>query len=276
MAGIKANIHRIADDLWAIDEIGNDIMYLIDGVRRALLIDTGYGMVDLKALAGQLCPGRELMVVNSHIHPDHASGNAQFGQVFCGRYDEPRAHSEVDGAAKLHMMSHLNNDRARAAGLDADAWQPGPARRVTPLADGDVIDLGDTQLTVVETPGHTLGSIALHDAAHSRLFTGDMALTWPVWGHLADSSALSVYQKSLAHMAALNAQSVHPAHGDPGNAFGCPIWLLPPRTLEVFARETRDIVEGRRVGEPYHSFAGDGLCVEFEIGGMAYDPARIG
>ena len=149
MAGIKANVHRIADDLWAIDEIGNDIMYLIDGGRRALLIDTGYGMVDLKALAGQLCPGRELMVVNSHIHPDHASGNAQFGQVFCGRYDEPRAHREVDGVEKLHMMSHLNNDRARAAGLDEDAWQPGPARRVTPLADGDVIDLGDTQLTVV-------------------------------------------------------------------------------------------------------------------------------
>ena len=48
------------------------------------------------------------------------------------------------------------------------------------------------------------------------------------------------------------------------------------RTLEVFARETQEIVEGKRVGAPYHSFAGDGLCVEFEIGGMAYDPNRIG
>ena len=115
MAGIKASIHRIADDLWAIDEIGNDIMYLIDGGRRALLIDTGYGMVDLKALSGQLCPGRELMVVNSHMHPDHASGNAQFGQVFCGRYDEPRAHRAVDGAVKRQMMSHFDTDRARAA-----------------------------------------------------------------------------------------------------------------------------------------------------------------
>ena len=108
------------------------------------------------------------------------------------------------------------------------------------------------------------------------LFTGDMALTWPVWGHLDVSSALSVYQKSLARMAALNAKNVHPAHGDPGNRFGCPAWLLPPRTLEVFARETQEIVEGKRVGAPYHSFAGDGLCVEFEIGGMAYDPNRIG
>ena len=75
MTGSLADVHRIDNDLWAIDEIGKDIMYLIDGGRRALLIDTGFGMLDLKAIAAQLCPGREIVVVNSHAHPDHASGN---------------------------------------------------------------------------------------------------------------------------------------------------------------------------------------------------------
>lgn len=276
MAGLLADVHRIDENLWAIDEIGKDIMYLIDGGKRALLIDTGFGMVDLKALADKLCPGRELVVVNSHSHPDHASGNNQFDCVYCGRYDEPRSHHEVD-AQELDMMKrNFIDDNVRAAGLDADKWRPGPSKCIKPLADGDVIDLGDVQLTVIETPGHTLGSICLHDDKHSRLFTGDMALTWPVWGHLDVSSALSVYQKSLARMAAVGAQNVHPAHGDPHNKFGCPIWLLPPHTLEVFARETMDIIEGKRVGTPYHSFAGDGLSLEFEIGGMTYDPGRIG
>lgn len=276
MTGSLADVHRIDNDLWAIDEIGKDIMYLIDGGRRALLIDTGFGMLDLKAIAAQLCPGREIVVVNSHAHPDHASGNNQFDCVHCGRYDEPRAHAAIDARELDVLKRNFIADNARAAGLNPDDWRPGPANVVKPLADGDVIDLGDTQLTVIETPGHTIGSICLYDERHSRLFTGDMALTWPVWGHLDVSSALSVYQKSLARMAALNAKNVHPAHGDPGNRFGCPIWLLPPRTLEVFARETQEIVEGKRVGAPYHSFAGDGLCVEFEIGGMTYDPNRIG
>ena len=51
MTGSLADVHRIDNDLWAIDEIGKDIMYLIDGGRRALLIDTGFGMLDLKAIA---------------------------------------------------------------------------------------------------------------------------------------------------------------------------------------------------------------------------------
>ena len=42
MTGSLADVHRIDNDLWAIDEIGKDIMYLIDGGRRALLIDTGF------------------------------------------------------------------------------------------------------------------------------------------------------------------------------------------------------------------------------------------
>ena len=81
MTGSLADVHRIDKDLWAIDEIGKDIMYLIDGGRRALLIDTGFGMLDLKAIASQLCPSREIVVVNSHAHPDHASGNNQFDCV---------------------------------------------------------------------------------------------------------------------------------------------------------------------------------------------------
>ncbi len=276
MAGKLSDIYQIDKDLWAIDEIGKDLMYLIDGGKRALLIDSGFGLLDLNAIAQELTPGRELIVVNSHAHPDHNSGNNQFAEVYCGRYDEPRAHDKATQRGIDMVKVNFFDGNPRMEGCDASAWQPGPAPRVIPLADGDVIDLGDTQLTVIETPGHTVGSISLHDSAHSRLFTGDMALTWPVWGQLDVSSALSVYQRSLERMASLGAQNVHPAHGVPDNPYGCPIWILPPRTLEVYARETLDIVEGRSIGKPYQSFGGNGLCVEFEIGGMVYNPDRIG
>ena len=39
--------------------------------------------------------------------------------------------------------------------------------------DGDVFDLGDCRLRVIETPGHTIGSICLYDEVSSDLFSGD-------------------------------------------------------------------------------------------------------
>ena len=37
-------LQQVSRDVWAIDEFGIDIMYLIIGTERALLIDTGIGI----------------------------------------------------------------------------------------------------------------------------------------------------------------------------------------------------------------------------------------
>lgn len=39
---------------------------------------------------------------------------------------------------------------------------------------GDVINLGDRQLTVLHMPGHSRGSICLHDRENKLLFSGDV------------------------------------------------------------------------------------------------------
>jgi glyoxylase-like metal-dependent hydrolase (beta-lactamase superfamily II) len=51
-----------------------------------------------------------------------------------------------------------------------------PVPTDTPLADGDVIKVGQVQLTVLALVGHTPGSVALlydDPAGHPHLFTGD-------------------------------------------------------------------------------------------------------
>jgi glyoxylase-like metal-dependent hydrolase (beta-lactamase superfamily II) len=50
---------------------------------------------------------------------------------------------------------------------------PHDSRRVRPLWDGEVVDLGDRELEVIALPGHTPGSIALLDRASGTLFSGD-------------------------------------------------------------------------------------------------------
>lgn len=46
-----------------------------------------------------------LIVVNTHAHVDHNSGNYQFEEVCVGRYDEPFSHQIVD--QELREMSEL-------------------------------------------------------------------------------------------------------------------------------------------------------------------------
>ena len=44
-------VTEIAKDTWVINEAGMTAMFLLKGTERALLIDTGVGMTDLKKVS---------------------------------------------------------------------------------------------------------------------------------------------------------------------------------------------------------------------------------
>ena len=272
-----AEIHRIEDNLWAIDEIHRTTIYLYAGRERALLLDTGLGLLDLPAIARESCPGRELVVVNTHAHPDHNGGNCQFDTVCVGRMDEPDSVRPMDAARRAYVADSFLIHNGAGYEIDPAGWEPGPSQRVLPLRDGDVIDLGGVTLEVLETPGHTRGSVCLLDRANGNLFTGDMVLTWQVWGQLETSTTLLEYSRSLDRLARLEpvVKRLLPAHGRADNPFGWPIWYVSPRALSVYAEGTRRIVEGKAAGTPFHD-GPEGLVVYFEIGGMVYNPRRVG
>ncbi len=274
-----AKVYRIKENLWAVDEIGRTTLYIYEGSERVLLLDTGFGLIDLKQLVGQLCPGKEMIVANTHAHGDHNSGNGQFNQVFVGRMDEPFSHAplKADLLEKYKRNFFLESQRINDIRV-IENWNPQPCRNVIPLSDGDIIDLGGIKLDVLETPGHTVGSICLWDRANGYLFSGDMVLTWQVWGQLKRSSPLCVYEASIRRLAALEKQikEVFPSHGKEDNPFHWPIYHLEPYVLSVYAAGIKAILSGELKGKPYHCFLDDGLCALFDIGGMVYDPERLG
>lgn len=56
---------------------------------------------------------------------------------------------------------------------------------------GDVINLGDRQLTVLHMPGHSRGSICLHDHDNKLLFSGDVVydgamIDWLPYSRVSD------------------------------------------------------------------------------------------
>ena len=97
-------------------------------------------------------------VINTHGHSDHTSGNAAIieatGATLCIHQ------ADADQVVKL-----LTRTLSRVMG---GKGSPRPDRR---LADNDVIRIGETELRVIHTPGHTPGSICLYAPGH--IFTGD-------------------------------------------------------------------------------------------------------
>jgi len=69
---------------------------------------------------------------------------------------------------ELKRLSH-EDPLGKVFGTEAPAYD-GP---VTEITDGQVITFGQTQLEVLETPGHTEGSVCFYNRKEGYVFTGD-------------------------------------------------------------------------------------------------------
>lgn len=158
--------------------------FLIEGIEKALLMDTGMDIFNLKKYISSLTD-KELIVVNSHFHPDHSNGNHKFKTVLIGEKDLPTF-------TKNDPYFALVNDISKAVykkypkskilmPIIHKAFKTKKGRtKYEPLFDGDVIDLGKRELVVKDFPGHTPGSITLLDKARKTIYMGDACnmATW--------------------------------------------------------------------------------------------------
>lgn len=73
-------VERIDCDTYAISEYGHweeTHSYLLCGSERAVLIDTGLGVADIRAVVERLT-GLPVLVLTTHVHWDHIGGHQFF------------------------------------------------------------------------------------------------------------------------------------------------------------------------------------------------------
>ncbi len=120
--------------------------------------------------------GRLDMVLLTHHHGDHVAGT----DAVRARYGCP----VVGAAADAHRLPRL--DRA--------------------VAEGDTLALGDSDLEVIDTPGHTVGHIALFGGGNHVLICGDTLFSLGC-GRLLEGTAADMYA-SLRKFAVLPADTL--------------------------------------------------------------------
>lgn len=149
---------QAAEGTWFINFMnGSENMYLLEGSERALLIDTGYGVGNLRAFVEKLTD-KPVVVANTHYHPDHAAGNGEFECAYMSKGAElDRASVENPGMTPFDISK-----------------LPHPDYEKIYVGEGDKIELGGRTIEVIDTkPAHCNSSLFYLDRGHRMFFCGD-------------------------------------------------------------------------------------------------------
>jgi len=167
---------KIAENTWEISEFGDVSAFLLEGDDKALLIDTGVGIGNIRAAAEALTD-KPLEVFITHNHRDHMGGAAHFDKIRLSREDSfigPLIYTPATRLIYANNTLKINHpDWPLWTEADLPAFTESDVPEVEFIADGDVIDLGSRRLTAVRCPGHSPGSMSLIDDSTGMLFSGD-------------------------------------------------------------------------------------------------------
>ncbi|XP_026858651.2 metallo-beta-lactamase domain-containing protein 2 [Electrophorus electricus] len=155
-------------------------IWLIRGSHQDVVIDAGLGLrslpeyINAKGLLGDDTKRRNpLLAIGTHVHFDHSGGLHQFQQVGVHKA-EVDALANGDNFETVTWLSDSEIVEDPSPGWTARQYRVKAVQPTHILQEGDVINLGDRQLTVLHLPGHSRGSICLHDRDNKVLFSGDV------------------------------------------------------------------------------------------------------
>ena len=210
--------------------------YVIKGQERNLVIDTGMNRVECQeALVAGLAQinldlGNTDFLI-THYHIDH------YGLVSSLINPESKVYTSEDDGYVMNSGSGENSEEywtelqnyaakhgfpmelLRKAIVNHPGYLYKPERKlkITPVMEGDIIQVGIYNFKCVITPGHTKGHVCLYEKERKILVSGDHVLgniTPNISQYYEDEDALANYLKSLDKVADLEVDIVLPAHYD--------------------------------------------------------------
>ncbi|MGT2666915.1 MBL fold metallo-hydrolase [Streptococcus rifensis] len=265
-----------------------ELMYLVEGEKKDILIDTGSGFGSLYLAVEDIRRkhkglGKPLEVLITHGHLDHAMGAQEFLNAGCPVYlnHEDRCVFEKHAKDSFRMegISMLQVDGLGIFVAEEDYIKSPSFDDFLDLKEGEKFDLGDVTIETFACTGHTKGCLTFliqeHDGKN-YLLTGDACNTFTF---LFDEYTTSVEEyekhvKSLIKKVNGRYDEVLLSHGNGVGYLGL---------MEDVVAVCEDIQNGKTADIPYEFMGTQGLIAkDFDFsdfanakGNIVYDKNRI-
>lgn len=196
---VLAGVYHIQDGMGVC-------MTLLSGDKAAVLVDTGYGLEDVRAFVRSLT-SLPLTVILTHGHHDHCMGVKWFDRVLM--FPEDRTDFSVySGEATRRRV--LQSAAGKGLKPDEDEYLTATLPVPETLQE-TALDLGGMTARIIHCPGHTPGSCVVHVPERSLLLTGD---NWNPCTWLFFPAALAVrdYRRNVRGLLELDFENVLCSH----------------------------------------------------------------
>lgn len=162
----------------------NETVYIVEGDKKALLIDAGTRIPDLDKIVAGITK-KPVTLVATHVHGDHTGSAVNlFDEIY------------INAADMVLVPQNMKGYKGT----------------IKYLSDGQVFDLGGREIEVVFTPGHTPGCTTFFDKKAHYGFSGDAFGSTNLLLSTNFSTLLATTTRTAAYMQKHGITKLYPGH----------------------------------------------------------------
>ncbi|MBD3387269.1 MBL fold metallo-hydrolase [candidate division KSB1 bacterium] len=225
---VLKSCEEIAEGIFIIrtplDENCHVASYLLVSRKQAVIIDTG-----LEKSGAQLCALVQKLgiavndvqaIINTHSHHDHIGSNAELKHVFqCPVIAHKFAVAWIENHQQQfdEFLGHYEDICPVPAKVEQSFFENlGQESTVDQVFDQLFLyRVGDRQINLVPTAGHSKDSIVVLDTSTSTVISGDSLMGRGVAGALPQYDDLAAYRDTLVRVAHLCPEKLFSSHFSP-------------------------------------------------------------
>jgi glyoxylase-like metal-dependent hydrolase (beta-lactamase superfamily II) len=210
---ISEHVHVISDlNVGLVPNVG-----IIVGSRATLVVDTGLGPRNgetVLRVTNSVSTNRELYVVSTHFHPEHALGES----AFPADAKIVRAKAQQQDIDEFGLA--LAKTFASRSPLVADLLEKAQFRKADVLFDREhTLDLGGVRVRLLSLgPTHTRGDTIVWVEGDRILFAGDVVMNRTFVAFASPYSSVKAWLADFDQLEPLHPAKVVPSHGPVGDA----------------------------------------------------------
>ncbi|MBO4419647.1 MAG: MBL fold metallo-hydrolase [Oscillospiraceae bacterium] len=184
--------------------------YLLCGQEKALLIDTGLGVSDIRTVVDGLTR-LPVTVLTTHVHWDHIGGH--------GRFDRVAVHEAERNwlSEGFPLPAQEVKNQLTKAPCDfpeefvLESYQVFQGEPQILFGGGDRFDLGGRGVCVLHTPGHSPGHCCFYEPERRYLYSGDLIYQGCLYAFYPTTDP-QLFYRSVKRLRGYDIDRIFPGH----------------------------------------------------------------